>query len=163
MTFPDDKTLYAMFEEQGRQTLPESLIPHFADDIHDLVNGVKEVIRLTLAANPEASIDTKKQVVSNLEAWRTTKEKHLAYSKYLEFIKEGNLAQKFLHFYDFIDTNNYKKWQKIEELGLQKGSKIRVKGYADFYTVKGISAYLTIAVEEFSNIHFSPDQIVLVQ
>ena len=162
MTFPDDKMLYDMFEEQGRQMLPESLMPHFGDDIHDLVNSVKEVLRITLAANPEASIDTKSQVIFKLEVWRNTQTKNLEYSRYLEFAEGNNFNEKVLSFYDFVDTSNYRKWEKIKELGLKKGSKIRVKGYGDIYTVKGISAYLTVAVEELPDTYFNLDQIVSV-
>ncbi|MBA4336255.1 hypothetical protein C0416_00590 [bacterium] len=160
MAFPDDKTLYDMFEEQGRQMLPKSLAPHFADDIHDLVRVTKDLMGDAFSKNPYLNIDIKKQVVSQIESWKTSKERHLAYKKYLNYVAGNKLTNKILSFSYFIDPQHYKKWQKIEELGLQKGSKIRVKGYGDEYTVRGITEYLTIAVDEITDKYFSPDQIL---
>ena len=160
-SIPEDKTLYRIFEEQCRQVLPESLVPHFEDDIHDLVSGVKDIIKLTLERNPDASIDPKKQVIYKLESWRTSKVKHLAYARYCKFIEENKLTSKTMSFMDFVDKHYYKKWLRIEELKIKRGVRIRVKGYGDLYTVKGISAHLSIAVDEISK-HFNPDQIISV-
>ncbi len=137
-------------------------MPHFEDDIHDLVDGVKSIIKLTLEKNPDANIDPKRQVAHKLEVWRSTKEKHLAYYKYVAFAEEHKLRQKVLSFQDFVNKHYFSKWQRIDELGVKKGAKIRVKGYGDLYTVKGISAHLSVAVEELSDKHFNPDQIVSV-
>lgn len=159
--YPDDKTLYEMFEQQGEQMLSDSLMPHFEEDIHDLVKGVKDVIELTLSMNPDADVDTKRQVANKLEIWKKTKEKHLAYSKYLEFVKENKLTDKILSFQRFADKYRYPRWKRIEELGIKKGSVIKIKGRGDLYTVKGISAYLSIAVKEDTK-HFLPEEVISV-
>lgn len=159
---PEDTTLIRMFEEQSKQVLPQSLMPHFEEEIHDLVIGVKDVIKLTLEMNPGANVDVKKQVNHKLEVWRNTKVKHLTYARYRKYITDNKLTFKIMSFVDFVNKHYYQKWLQLEELGVKKGAKIRVKGYGDLYTVKGVSAHLSIAVEELSDKHFNPDQIVSV-
>lgn len=158
---PEDNTLYEMFEEQAHNMLSESLLPHFDEDIHDLVDGVKRVIHLTLSKNPEAPVDAKKQVGFKLEVWRQSKVKHLAYARYRKYIQDNRLTDKEMGFVYFVKKHYYQKWLLLEKLGLKKGSRIRIKGYGDAYTVRGISAYLSIGVEEISE-HFNPDQIIEV-
>ncbi len=159
---PEDNTLYEMFEEQANNMLSESLLPHFDDDIHDLVDDVKKVIHLTLSKNPEASVDAKKQVGFKLELWRKSKVKHLAYARYRKYIQANQLTTKVMNFSDFANKHYYQKWILLEKLGLKKGSRIRVKGYGDEYTVRGVSAHISIGVEEIGK-HFNPDQIVSVE
>lgn len=159
---PEDNTLYEMFEEQAHNMLSESLLPHFDEDIHDLVEGVKSVIHLTLSKNPDAPVDAKKQVGYKLEVWRKSKVKHLAYARYRKYIHDNSLTDKEMDFVNFVNKHYYQKWLLLEKLGLKKGSQIKVKGYGDLYTVKGISAHLSIGVEEIGK-HFNPDQVVSVE
>ncbi len=158
---PKDNTLYEMFEEQAKDMLSDSLMVHFDEDIHDLVDGVKNVIHLTLSKNPNAHFDAKKQVEYKLEIWKKSKIKHLMYARYCKYIKNNQLTNKVMGFSDFTNKHYYQKWILLEKLGLKKGSVIRVKGYGDEYTVRGISAHLSVGVEEIGK-HFNPDHIIEV-
>lgn len=160
-SIPEDKRLYEMFEEQGRLLLPKSLMSHLDDDIHELVIGVKGVISLTLAQKPDANVDVERQVICKLEAWRNTKEKHIAFDSYVEFARKNGITHKKISFRDFVEPRYFEKWKRIEELGIKIGSVIRVKGYGDTLTIRGISGHLSIGVEETSQ-HFNPDQIITV-
>lgn len=159
---PKDNKLYELFEQQAQDVLSKSLLPHFDEDVHDLVTGVKNVIHLTLSKNSDADVDVERQVGYKLDVWRKTKIKHLAYARYRKYIKENKLTNKEMSFVDFENKHYYQKWLLIEKLGLKKGSKIQVKGYGDEYTVRGISAHLSVGVEEISDKHFNPDQIIKV-
>jgi len=158
---PDDRTLYEMFEEQGKGMLPEDLLPDFEVEIHDLVGGVKESVGTLLSRNPRAYIDMDQQISIRIEGWKKSREVHMAYREYLHYVSSGNnLTNKIIAFSYFLDSDNYKKWKRIKELGLLKGSKVRLKGYGDEYTVRGITEYLSIAVDEISGKYFNPDQIL---
>lgn len=158
---PNDNTLYDLFEEKGQQMIPEVLMPYFEEDVHDLVEGVKNIIQYILSGNPHAHVDVDGQVVKKLEVWKNSKEKHLEHKKYLDFAKENSITHERIPYARFVESTYYERWRRIKELGIKIGSVVRIKGRGDDYTVRGISAYLTVGVNE-TNEHFNPNQIVSV-
>lgn len=158
---PNEKELYKKFDERGHQMVPRSLMPYFEEDVHELVDSVKQIIEYALSGNPDAYIDADDQVIKKIEVWKNSKEKNIAYEKYIDFAQDNSITHERVPYTRFVEPEYYQRWQKIELLGIKVGSVVRIKGQGDDYTVRGISAYLTVGVKE-SGEHFNPKQIVSV-
>ncbi|MCD6109977.1 hypothetical protein J7J83_04430 [bacterium] len=159
---PKDSELYRIFEEEAREILPPELMKPFEDDIYDLVNGLKDLVNYIVSNTPDARVDIHGQVAKKLAVWCNEKEKTLVYNAYTKFIRENGVSNKTLPFRDFVGKGYFRKFEKILKLGIRKGLRIRVKGYGDIFTIRGVSTYLSVAVEELSDKYFNPEEIIEV-
>jgi len=160
---PKDSELYERFEKGAEELLPKSLMPYFEEEIYDLVTSFKDVISYILSEEPDRKLDIDGQIRKKLELWCNDKERYLQYKGYKDFLAKNGISNRALSSKKFFRKGYFEKWSEFLKLGvIEKGSLIRVKGYGDLCTVRGVSAYISVAVEEFTDKHFNPDQIVEV-